>query len=493
MVLSPEGDYRAERLGYVCLEGTQLSVLSPLWIDSDNMHVYWFVLDEQTQPVTPEMIQQCLVDLGVVEGIQEEKIKDLSFRLKQDKHECGGFLIAAGTKPQEGEDAQVELQVELERRAGQERPDGSIDFREVNFAPNVTAGQFVAQRIPATQGTPEKDVKGHVLEARNGEDQLLKAGENIQVSREDGGIEKFSVMIAGILRRRDDELSAVELLTLAEDVSFNTGNLDFNGEIYIDGSVVQGFSVKSEGDITISGTVEAGAAVISQGNISIGRGIVGRRTKVVARGSMRAQFVQEARVIAGEDILLGNYAYHAHLRAGSRISVSKGTGSRGGSIMGGQTWVRQGMDLHIAGTPAGIATFLVAGLEPDQAEQLDKLKRSIETAQEHILRILKKFVMTRIDLTQIRNMIAAATGPRRKILAHYARQLGQLAKMHQQKLNERKQLEEKIGTASENTEILVRDQAYAGVVVRMGEHQRKLADDLQASRFHLADGELVER
>ena len=62
--------------------------------------------------------------------------------------------VAEGHPPQDGEDAQVEILVDLERRGGQEREDGSIDFREVNFTPNVSAGQLVARRTSPIPGAP---------------------------------------------------------------------------------------------------------------------------------------------------------------------------------------------------------------------------------------------------------------------------------------------------------------------------------------------------
>ena len=237
----------------------------------------------------------------------------------------------------------------------------------MNFAPNVKAGQLVARRTPPTPGAAGKDVKGKPLPANEGQDRSLQAGDNVGAEME-GKMEQFYATSDGALRSSNDELFVVERLTIKGDVSFNTGNLDFEGEIYVDGSVVQGFSVKAGGAITIADTVESGATVASQEDITVGKGIVGRRTKIVAGGNVRAQFVQEATVRTGKDIVLGNYAYHAHLRAGGRIAVFRGIGTRGGSIMGGQSWARQGMETHIAGTRTGTPTTLTAGLDPEQAQ-----------------------------------------------------------------------------------------------------------------------------
>jgi len=160
-------------------------------------------------------------------------------------------------------------------------------------------------------------VKGNLLPAADGQDQVLEAGENIR--REKGGEgEDFFATIDGVLRLTKGRLSAVALLPIHGDVSYTTGNLRFDGEIFVDGSVQQGFSVKAGGDITIVGGVDTDAEITARGNIIIGQGIVGLRTRVVARGNVRAQFIQEAMVMAGKDILLGNYASRARLRGGVR-------------------------------------------------------------------------------------------------------------------------------------------------------------------------------
>lgn len=489
--LSEEGEYRAGRYGYLCLAEGKLSVLSPLWLDAGNIHAYWVLLDENPQPVTGEMVHQCLEDMGVVEGVQEERIKELTDQARRGQHQLGLHLIAQGAYPVNGEDAVVDLLVDLGRRAGKERPDGSVDFREVNFTPNVGIGQVVARRKPPRPGTPGRDVKGNALEPREGQDKPLKGGANIEVRLEDD-TEVFAATIEGVVKQRGEELFVSRQLALKGDVNFDTGNLDFKGDVHVGGSVLQGFSVKATGDVSIGGTVEAASTVLALGDITVGKGIMGRRTRVQARGTVRAQFVQEGRVMAGRDIALGNYAYHAFLHAEGKIIVRKGAGARGGSILGGEAWGREGVEICISGSPTGGVGMLVAGLQPEQAQQLDKLKANVNTCHEHILKVLRRFNLTRIDLGQIRNMLAAATGPHRKVLVHHSRQLGQLVQLYQKMQADHAELESQIRTAVKGASIKMSDTAYAGTTIRIGEYQRKLAQDVKSPRFHIHAEKLVE-
>ncbi len=90
-------------------------------------------------------------------------------------------------------------------------------------------------------------------------------------------------------------------------------------------------------------------------------------------------------------------------------------------------------------------------------------------------------------------MIKATTGPRQKLLANRAQQLGQLAQAYQTLAAQRQELDKKISSAAEKAEITMADRAFPGVVVRVGEHQRTLEEPVKAPRFHLVDGKLAER
>ena len=90
-------------------------------------------------------------------------------------------------------------------------------------------------------------------------------------------------------------------------------------------------------------------------------------------------------------------------------------------------------------------------------------------------------------------MLKAATGPRRKVLVHHARQLGQLAQMYQKLLASRTNLKKQLGSTVQGTEIKVWDTAYSGSVIRLGEYQRELVEEIKAARFHIREDKLVER
>lgn len=488
--LGTDGQYRAERYGYVCLEQGALSVRSPLLVDEGQQRVHWLLLDPAAQPVTAAMLARCLDDLGVAAGVQWAKLVFLIEAVAAGRHKRGVYLVARGTAPVDGRDAHLRILVALGHKAGRERPDGSIDFREVNFAPSVARGQLLARRRPPAAGRPGTDIYGRALPAREGQDRPLRPGDNVEL-RHRGQVEEFYARVEGVTRCSGEVLSVCEVLAIGGDVDFHTGNLRFEGDICVSGSVAQGFSVHADADLTIAGTVEAGAWVSAGGLLVVGQGIVGRKTFAEAGGGVRAQYVQEATVRSGGDITLGSYVYHARLYAAGAIDVLRGEGPRGGCIMGGQAWAGRDIAASTAGTENGMASVLVAGLDPEHAHQLDRVERSIGATSQQIERLLDRFDLRTVDAQQIRNRIRAATGPGRSLLARRARQLGQLAQAYQSLLERRRQLRHSLGGSEERSEIRISDRVHPGVEIRVGEHRRQLTDAVRAPRFHVRDGRLV--
>ena len=354
----------------------------------------------------------------------------------------------------------------------------------------VREGQLVAhRRLPVP-----KEAKPNAGEDANlapdSRNHPPHAGENVR-TQIDAGMELFYATATGVLEWDGAQVAVLKQLRVSGDVDFGLGNLNFDGEIRVEGSVVQGFSVKAGSDITIAGDIEAGCAVTAAGNITVGRGIEGRRTQVTASGTVRVGFVREATVVAGGDIVLREYAHQARLRAGGRIEISGGDDRRGGSAVGGSLWTRAGIRAHTAGSPGHVQTLLMAGADPEDMRKLDELKKKADSSYNQFRALLEPFGMTRVDVLQIKNRIAAAVGPRRKLLAGKAKQLGQVAQLYKQLATACEELERKMTTQEQDAEIEIRDKAFPGVEIRLQSHALKLVEEIDSPCFRIADGRLV--
>jgi|GEM_PF-1058347 hypothetical protein len=484
-------EFKAARFGYVQVSNNKLSILPPFWMDPLAIQVRGCILDERPRQFTMEMVAALFNALGIKEGIDKEAVGAFVSQFTSGGHHGAAWLLAEGKAPTPGDDGQVEILVDTERHAGVEREDGSIDFKEVNFAPDVQAEQLVAKRTPPTRGKAGRKVKAQVCPAEDGENVELEAGRNVVKKVAEGGIVEFYAKTDGMLKYRGKEVWVVEILRVDGDVGFTTGNLKFSGDIYVKGNVGPGFSVKAGGDVVVGGTVEPGATVVSQGDVRIGKGIVGRKTRVTALGDIRTQFVQEATVQTAKNISIGNYAMQPFLRAGG-VKVLQGEGRRGGSIVGGECWGLRGIDVFFAGNAASTKTVLNAGMDLMMAQKLDDLTVHLNESNKQIQRILDRFGLERLDVAQIQNMLAASTGAKRKVLANSARKLGEFVQVNQKLVQEKKAIETKASAGLKDAKIIVRSTIYPGVRIRLGDFQRVITDEMTSPRFHLNQGEMAE-
>ena len=487
------GEFITERYGYLHLHENQLSVLSPLWVDDANLTLYWLLLSEQPLQVNRAMLDPWLEEIGIQAELRENLIEEVLNTINSDLSSPGMVAIAQGTPPFHGDDAKVEILVNLDRQVGKELPDGSLDFHHVNFVTNVVTNQMVAMVRPATKGVAGQDIFGRILPAIDGEKKkTILAGQNVRQETSDT-VELFYAAANGALRLKEDRLSVVQLLVLESGVNYQTGNIDFVGELCIKGQISQGFTVKASGDITIAESVDNRTEIFSDSDIFVARGITGSHTVVKAGGNIRAQFVHEAKVISGKDIILGDYAYHAMILAGGTLEVRNGGSRRGGTLAGGRSCAYKEMSMSFAGTPLWISTDLLVGLTPDQAERLDRSQVEIEKCNLHIKHLLDYFGLSCIEVAKIKAMVESASGSCRKGLALRAQYLGAKAKNYKVLLVEREDLLTRIGPPPEGAQIKIHEIAFPGVTLAIGNQRKKLSDEMISPLFQLQEDQLVTR
>ena len=134
------------------------------------------------------------------------------------------------------------------------------------------------------------------------------------------------------------------------------------------------------------------------------------------------------------------------------------------------------------GRPDGTATLIAVGIEPEESRHLERLDHNLATSYEHILRLLRRFQLSSIDVAQIRNLIQASRGPQRKALAHNARQLARLAQLYRDLQQQQEALRQKVGKVSADVRA---DVVHPGVSVRIGTDRYDVRELLRDVCFHV--------
>jgi len=280
--------------------------------------------------------------------------------------------IAAGEPKVNGADAY--LRNELHHNS---RPEHKVfNFRSVMHIPSVRKGQLLASVVPPVNGTQGTDVTGRMIPAKPGRPIRVKPGNNVMF--ESG---QFFAICDGQVSITDRAISVNPVFEVNGDLDLRTGNIDFVGNITIRGNVPSGYELKAGGDIVVDGLVEA-ANLQAEGNIIIKGGVAGAmKGKVTAGGNLLANYLNQANVKAGQDIIVKSSILHSKLTASGNVDCRTGT------IIGGTISAGRNIFVKELGNELFTKTELAVGWDPllEQAE-IETLQ-SIETAKDNIRKL----------------------------------------------------------------------------------------------------------
>lgn len=330
----------------------------------------------------PELdeVERILNELKISEGVKwdviEEMVESRSYNERR--------VIAEGRPPEKGNDARIKYYFDTENKPNFDNTDGKVDFREMGLINNVEEDDLLAEKQEPTPGRNGLTVQGESIEAPEGEDVELKYGNNVR--REDNSL--YSE-ISGQVILEDGEVSVYDVYTVDGDVDYSTGNIVFDGTVVVEGSVKDRFKIKATGDIIVEEGVEK-AYLQSKQNIMIQAGVRGKgHAQINAGGSIMADFVEQAGLIAQKNVLVSEMIMHSRVDAGEGVYV---TGSRG-LVAGGE--IRAGREVYAneIGSIGASDTNIEVGIDPkffrsvakieekiaEQREKLDKVERAINT------------------------------------------------------------------------------------------------------------------
>lgn len=291
---------------------------------------------------------------------------------------CRDIPIAKGTPVVQGKDAQIIYQFETAPTAKPKLlEDGSVDFHELNLFTSVKQGDLLAELIPEVQGQEGKDVFGNPVPPVRVKPGVLKHGRNIRMSEDKT---KIYSEVDGDVKLEIDTVFVSNTYTVPADVDTSTGDIHYNGNVFVTGNVRSGFTIEATGDIEVNGVVE-GAKLISGGNIVLKRGVQGMsKGYLEAKNDIVTKFIESANVKAGGTINTGS-SLHSDLTAGDKVIVS----GKKGFLIGGTISAGKRIEASVFGNKMNTVTTLKVGVEPEVMDRYKELTTLIKEHQDELL------------------------------------------------------------------------------------------------------------
>lgn len=486
--------YQATAYGYLLIAKDTLSVLPPLWITAEQTAAYYLFLPQLAPcryPTTIE-VKEMLLRAGIHEKcIDQAAIDDLVARMAAGFTQPGPVKLAETIQPRHGQAATFSLSFEAAKKAGTLRHDGSLDLRERNAVVSVPAGTLIAEKILATKGVEGRTLFGKSIKAVPGVDRKISVGQGVKVEEQADVIRYFAEKNGNVKFSRNT-LSVQDIFEIAGDVDYHTGNINVKTDLLIKGSVLSGFTVRSEGDIAIMGAIENGATVIAQGNLTVDKGIIGANTKVVSRGNLRTGYIQDAEVIVKGDVVIGSYLFNSMLIASGSITVLREYGQKkSGRAAGGVICAGKGIRLSTIGSPGKPGTVIAVRTDPEIAAGLKKLEEELQACTRNITKISRSLPFDSFDAGQLKAALARIPAAKRDDLVVLLTNLNKLIK-HRKTLSDAvEQLRSRIDLSLQNARIEVAQEIFQGSEIHIGGQHFIIPRDMGASLFKLHDGKII--
>lgn len=363
-------------------------------------------------PLATEQVLNHLRNANITNGILKQAIQAIVTHSKQAAPgESFKVIIAKGKKPRNGDDTWFQPLVEDARSRmlqPQEKDKHRVDMRNLGSLITVKVGTPMLQRIPFTEGAPGYTVTGEVIAAKDGKDKNLKPGKGTEISPDDPNCLISSV--SGLPIFVDNSAYVDDVLSIS-NVDVNTGHINYDGSVLIDGDVAPGMRVHATGDITVSGYVDS-ASLHAEGNITVGKGVIGRQleshevdylpsselsARLTSDATIWVAYGQYAALNAKLGVHIERQLTHCTLITPGETHIGGEGEAAMGKIIGGHTEIADNFYVGQLGAPAGTRTRIYFSQPAKSEEQL--------RAEEALASVLRSHISQQHKLLQAKKKI----------------------------------------------------------------------------------------
>lgn len=450
-----ERTFTAQTYGMVVIRDGEVSIQPALALDEDEIYVTGTVFhkDIHGNDVSVDMFAPELERLGVAVPPSEETLAEALDNARSSRRIQRNVVVAQGKEPVPGKDGWLEILVDREVDEAGEDEHGRIDYRHRASLPMVRAGDFVARAHDPEPGQGGIDLYNKTIPARGGKRLSVSPGQGIKRKGRDG----FEATEQGVLLYEKGVLSVSPVLVINRDVGLATGHVQAEfGSVHVRGSVAAGMRVQAPENLLVedaveSAQVQAGADIEVRGGILMPDG-----GYVRAGGKVMAQFATNARIEAGDDVIIGNNVTNCEIETTGSFQATKGRGV----VQGGTITSHQTVEVNELGTEMGVATTVV--ISQKRRDHYPALK-----ARGKIKRELER-IAERIGAGDPRAILEATPEPRRQAMVEVLKYRLRLEKKFR-KINEfMKKDVKRRQQALSRCRIKVRRRLHPGVTIKIG-------------------------
>ena len=386
-----------------------------------------------------------------------------------DKKYCTNLVLAKGIPVTQGTDGYVEYFFNTDKVAKPKaNEDGTVDFHALNSVRMCKEGQVLAKLHKEVPGQPGKNVFGESIAPGTVKPASVKHSKGSTLSPE--GV--LTADTNGHVSLTDGMVFVSSVLEL-ENIDVSTGDIEYEGNLLVNGNITTGYKVNVTGDIEVRGVIEA-AEVHAGGQVTVAKGINGMEKGVIIAGnSVIAKYINSAEVESGGMI-------HAELVLNSKISAKDSiiVEGRKGFITGGTARASNKIEAKNIGSDMGAPTSIEVGIDPALKARKSKLIKENEELRSTLART-EPVLLATVERLKRGEKLA----PDQLLKMQELNKLIQRQKETLQKNNEELGELELAFDTDTVAEVVITGVAYAGTHINISDAQLTLKKDYQYCRF----------
>jgi len=318
-------------------------------------------------------VRQFLENHGIINGIKpDHEIESWLYKAGTEKNP---FIIARGIPPKYPKDAEVRYHFPTDfLHAGKIDEDGSIDFQDRGEIPYVDEGAFLAAKVFPEPGSHGTDVFGNEIIVPEPVDKTFAPGPGARIS-EDGA--RIYAAVSG--QPHLDALGNISVcpeFKINGDLGFETGNVNFEGNVIVNGTVKQGFKVKCS---SLTAKEINGAQIDISGDLNVSLGIVDTDL-VNVKGCIQAKFIHNSKINAFGDLIIQREIID------SRIYLSGACINENGIILNSVISAKMGIKAGAIGNESATPSRLTMGVD----EHLNRIIADFDSRLELHMKTIKE-------------------------------------------------------------------------------------------------------
>lgn len=332
-------------------------------VKDNGMSAQLKITPEEGEIIDVDYLKKMLQLEGVQAGIKTAVLSEIV-----EKKIYGRFVtVANGKQAVDGEDGFYEyfFVISGNTKTPRVRPDGSVDYSMA--ITNVDQDDFLAEYHPKTNGVFGYNVFATVLPPKVGKDLRQLRCRNVRLEEN-----KYYADKAGFVTLKDNLLVIMDVLDINGDLDQNVGNLNFNGDIRVHGSILSGLTINATGSIIVDGVIES-SMVTAQKDVIVAKGIHGKgKGRVTAQGDVCSTFLNHSYVVTGGDVKI-DYSVGSIIEAKGMVKAE----GHYGSIVGGMVSAAGGVEAGVFGNNVEIPTRINAGINAAMKKEIEDIKLRI--------------------------------------------------------------------------------------------------------------------